>query len=578
MIKTEPDKIRDMLQGCKIIVPDYQRAYSWEKEHLETFKRDMEDFIGSRNGYYLGHFLFESTEQKNQFAIIDGQQRLTTLTIYLAALFERIENERELSEDERHLKEDMLKRDSFVHFQTVSYDRTFFSDYVLTHNRTNRDSLAYVSTRRIADAADFFRKYFSEIGIDKACDLLRVAENAVCTTHIVSDTTDAVQMFLFQNNRGKKPSHLEIVKALLMKTAYLCGEDDSSILIQEITDRFSEIYGAISAIEDYVSEDAVLACAMRLEKGSLYASGEVAEIEKELSKQGVAFAQKFSQRLSFCFGFTKKFFIEDAQNILVAHSLRHLSCGAWALPFVIKTYELNLVPEDRELVWNVLESLLIRQKMIGTKADLTSRLNDVFQNSERDNFASNLKTRLQMLCVAQDYWWGHWSDEKLRFAMMSEIWDRNLSKNLLWRYENVLILNGAQQGYGWKHYEDIVSPELEHIAPQTATKDEPIANGYDNYDDEEHPEKGIVSGHYLDTIGNHLILPKSHNCQIGNVEFIGKYRTYTHTESQMEVRAIADQCAKENGTDIKWTIKCIELRRDKIVEKLMSIYSIAPQG
>ena len=57
MIKTEPDKIRDMLQGCKIVVPDYQRAYSWEKEHLETFRADMEDFIGSRNGYYLGHLV-----------------------------------------------------------------------------------------------------------------------------------------------------------------------------------------------------------------------------------------------------------------------------------------------------------------------------------------------------------------------------------------------------------------------------------------------------------------------------------------------------------------------------------------
>ena len=136
----------------------------------------------------------------------------------------------------------------------------------------------------------------------------------------------------------------------------------------------------------------------------------------------------------------------------------------------------------------------------------------------------------------------------------------------------MLILNGKQQGYVWKRYEDIVSPELEHIAPITENGN--VANGYDTYNDEEHPEKGIVSGHYLDTIGNHLILPKSHNCQIGNVEFKGKYDTYKHTESQLEVRAIAEKCAKENGTDIKWTIKCIELRRGKIVEKLMSIFSI----
>jgi len=37
--------------------------------------------------------------------------------------------------------------------------------------------------------------------------------NATCTTHPVKDEAEATQMFVFQNNRGKKPSNLEVIKA-----------------------------------------------------------------------------------------------------------------------------------------------------------------------------------------------------------------------------------------------------------------------------------------------------------------------------------------------------------------------------
>ena len=70
-------------------------------------------------------------------------------------------------------------------------------------------------------------------------------------------------------------------------------------------------------------------------------------------------------------------------------------------------------------------------------------------------------------------------------------------------------------------YEEIEKPQLEHIAPQTPTKGEPIAAGYCEYDDE-FKEK------YLDCLGNYLLLSASHNCSIGNVPFADKRETQLH--------------------------------------------------
>ena len=84
--------INQMLSGNKIFVPTYQRAYSWEDKQTKQFLVDLQDYVESHtaSSYYFGHFLFEDKGSRN-FAIIDGQQRLTTITIFISAIYRRLE-------------------------------------------------------------------------------------------------------------------------------------------------------------------------------------------------------------------------------------------------------------------------------------------------------------------------------------------------------------------------------------------------------------------------------------------------------------------------------------------------------
>jgi uncharacterized protein with ParB-like and HNH nuclease domain len=73
-------------------IPLYQRPYAWEKEQasellddLITALGDSDEAIEDINPYFLGTIVLIK-EDKPDAQVVDGQQRLTTLTILLAAL------------------------------------------------------------------------------------------------------------------------------------------------------------------------------------------------------------------------------------------------------------------------------------------------------------------------------------------------------------------------------------------------------------------------------------------------------------------------------------------------------------
>jgi len=92
-MKASETSLRNLLEGGKQFqIPLFQRPYSWNKENWETLWEDlMSLYNGEVQGFYfLGPIVTQSVPSQptgiSTFIVIDGQQRLTTLTILLAAL------------------------------------------------------------------------------------------------------------------------------------------------------------------------------------------------------------------------------------------------------------------------------------------------------------------------------------------------------------------------------------------------------------------------------------------------------------------------------------------------------------
>jgi uncharacterized protein with ParB-like and HNH nuclease domain len=68
----------------KFIIPDYQRPYVWDQDRVEDFWKDLTD--NEVNLPFLGSFIFQAEEDEKNYDIVDGQQRIMTMSILLSVL------------------------------------------------------------------------------------------------------------------------------------------------------------------------------------------------------------------------------------------------------------------------------------------------------------------------------------------------------------------------------------------------------------------------------------------------------------------------------------------------------------
>jgi Asp-tRNA(Asn)/Glu-tRNA(Gln) amidotransferase C subunit len=322
--------------------------------------------------------------------------------------------------------------------------------------------------------------------------------------------------------------------------------------VEEIKNRFEKIYQLISSIER-IDEDDVLLYTLRVYFNSLGEKNALDKIGKNLSdKNAIEFIKTFTQSLSVSFENLSTFF-RDEQNNFAIHSLITLGSIGVALPFIIKAYQYGLPISNIENLCSSLENLLLRHRLIGTRADITSRIKEVFEEFTKEkNDILSIVDRIEELKTTDDWWLAYWNNDNLKKSLQGDI-KHSVAKYLLWKYEVYLEQQG-KDGYSPTRFDKIKNPELEHIAP--TTEPEKRSHGYGKYDDE-------FKEQYLNSLGNYLLLSKSHNCAVGNIPLDKKLATYTHNEQQREVKNLVPK----NG---KWDKKLIKTRKNRIIEAIMN--------
>ena len=89
-INVEMKTFKDLL-ALSLVIPNFQRSYVWKEINLKKLINDLEEFLlSNKDEYYMGTLLLYKSENKEEYEIIDGQQRITTLTIFYNSLFNGI--------------------------------------------------------------------------------------------------------------------------------------------------------------------------------------------------------------------------------------------------------------------------------------------------------------------------------------------------------------------------------------------------------------------------------------------------------------------------------------------------------
>ena len=552
-----------------LAVPSYQRAYSWEKPQWQQF---IEDLRESEGNYYLGHFLFEHSEDEkdsDRLFVIDGQQRLTTVIIFFSCLRNALLRSGEDYADKMcHYIYNVYLRDQYTdmpHFHTVDYDDEFFINEIVNRDfsTTPDNELQFSSQRRIRDCRKFFDGVFSNESTDTLLAWKEKVERATVTQYHVYKKTEATQVFAFQNDRGKMLSKLEVLKSFFMLRIYLKGGKRQGELIREMETAFRNIYESIFSI--HVNEDDVLRYFWIAYSQKGYSTeNPLEEIKQFFRDKDLLEIRSFIKQLSRAYVLTSR--IENDDTFEMAN-LKRIDRMALCYPLLFKS---RLICGSDDTVYyrltRFLENIIFRAAVRGGRALIESRLNNMLMSFQPDNTESVNKAIDGFIsAIPYDYW----NDNEIKTALSSgTIYsNRRIATYILWRYEQSL----CPKNYPATRIDLdglIAKDSLEHIAPQTS-KEDPIAHGYGEYVNLENPEEGIESGWWLNCIGNLLLLSQSQNSAAGNKDFKDKLSIYDSENSlirqQQEIRDFV-----VNPDQPVWDKDSIEKRLNRIVDTALS--------
>ena len=79
-----------MSNSRRYVVPPFQRDYSWEQEQWEELWQDIEQMRKSNTQHFMGYVVLQTEDERN-FQIIDGQQRITTISLLILAVLKKLQ-------------------------------------------------------------------------------------------------------------------------------------------------------------------------------------------------------------------------------------------------------------------------------------------------------------------------------------------------------------------------------------------------------------------------------------------------------------------------------------------------------
>ena len=135
-----------------IAIDSYQRPYVWNENQIEALTNDLKKYLDEDNGlsYYMGSILLHKDNSKNKLFIIDGQQRVTTLSILYFVLYDKLPNidkmglsyNSPLSVTQIHLAKKIFNKEEYF-TELESKKQILFDNIHFTVITTNSEDLAF---------------------------------------------------------------------------------------------------------------------------------------------------------------------------------------------------------------------------------------------------------------------------------------------------------------------------------------------------------------------------------------------------------------------------------------------------
>ena len=499
-----------LTEAISLEVPDFQRSYSWEDANIDAFHLDITRAYSAERKHFLGALILleDNTILENgikKAEIIDGQQRLTTIFMYLALIRDRLQK---LEPAARYTRPapgsggvpiNLYQKVNEFIFSDLSTGRPRFrSNYllqdvffnnVLTDPETNPNRPKFLkrdkyTTLRLRKAYWRLELLIQEF-ISKQMDIEAKDENEVLEglisvfsrklellTITTSQIDESFDVFMTMNNRGLSLGPGDLVKSLFMKHIS-AGKSG-----QELMDSNNSVTDPWAVANDNIENgdmnqflrhfllaeqpEGVQGKEIFSKFESLISRTEVNGVPTNPVDQCKKLISRIVQKSEIYKQLLKPSLISDAE-------ISKYSTSMYILLDSYRIFMLNLLDDSLEIersdkreLSRLCELISIRWILSGSNAQV---LENLFQKCSNELISREIQIETRIQNIKDFLRMEMPQDAKIRARFNEEIDSTNLVRVVLHRINEVLTDNTAIL------VQDPTKLNVEHIAPQTWTEE-----------------------------------------------------------------------------------------------------------
>lgn len=585
----EKKTLSNILEGKIFQIPDYQRGYAWEEKQWKDFVQDIDALIDDEIiSHYTGTIVIYQPSKKPTenygtkrleiVDVVDGQQRLTTCSLYLSIIIKELIK---INQEDFNAEIPIYLYSGSKSKLRLNNDTADFYLDLISKGVSNIEANS-VHQKRIYDAYCFLKKHIEEQltkRVDKGEDYLRDLFDAIIrklnfSFYPIEVESEIGMTFELMNSRGKNLSSMELLKNYLMYWVYrnILDNSEKEDFTSKINKTWKEVYVNIAKCNGSESQCLRIAWTLFVNYTpknwngySGFKSDEVIPLRNfnSKSKEDVKeFLLKFvdglaliSKHYSAIIKPNNNSFDENELNLLT--KIRNAGNIANYLPLMVAS---RIKKETNEVTKDDYFDLLKSLEIFSYRVFLWEGKRSNAGLSKFYRWADDVFSSKHSLKSVTDWIYGtiNWysPENGFRKSLTEDFFGwyhyRRLLKYTLFEYELFLLKGKNKPKLNW---EDLTDSTIEHILPQNPDSN---SNWLIKWTDEERKK-------YLHDISN-LVLTKD-NSRYSNFEFdrkkgiAGSGFSYSNSDIRQE-RKIAeyddwtpDTCKKRREELTNWVIK-----------------------
>ena len=531
------------------VIPPYQRPYAWTVDQASELFDDLFDFYKSEpkeESYFLGSIVLIKEESKPPAEVIDGQQRLTTLTILLSALASILEGEQreKLCKYIREPGNEFEGLEPKPRLTLRERDQEFFLKYV---QALDFEQLSGLDDNNLDNESQINIKKNSRLFLQRIEKNLENNADSIkqfvaflvqrCFLVAVSTPTQqsAVRVFSVMNSRGLDLQPTDIIKADIIGKLATDKEREYNELWEDMEDKltrsgFEDLFTYVRMI--YAKEKAKKSLFEEFQKHVLSV---VSEPEKLISEVLKPYASALAT-------------VRDEKYKALSHAeavntylswLNSIDNSDW-VPVAIRFLSINKnVPEYVEWFFSRLERLGAYMHVCAVnRSKRITRYNAVIKALEGDHSLSNPVQAVELTETEK---------EEMREILNGNVYELTPSRR---RY--LILRLDAFLSDGAASY-DTSDLTIEHVLPQTVNDDTEWA---ELWPDEQ------VRKQWVHRIANLVLVNKSRNSQAQNYDFERKKSAY------FSGNGVAPSLTRKVLSISQWTPEHLQKHQSALLEVL----------